>query len=152
MGLGARWLRVWGLDPLGECCCLLGGRHWRPVDNSGMAVGEPGRCARPGKHPWWVERDGQVVGFRHGALEAVAWERAAGRDALFGQGHGAGTRLAVVPGGRVMVLDLDSPRAMATFCRLAVWTWDWLLGAAKTPRGYHVWLRTALDGSANAAR
>ena len=27
-----------------------------------------------------------------------------------------------------------------------MWTWDWLLGAAKTPRGYHVWLRTALDG------
>jgi hypothetical protein len=146
--LGVKWLKVWGLDALGECMCLIGSRRWRAVDNY-AAVGGAGRCARPGKHPWWIEVDGEPVGFRHGTLQAVDAGTTAGREAL--AAGGAGTRLAAVPGDRVMVLDLDGDRALATFVRLAAWTWDSLIGAARTPRGYHVWLRMATDGWSSRA-
>jgi hypothetical protein len=149
-GLGVRWLKVWGLDALGECMCLIGSRRYRGVDNYG-AVGGAGRCARPGKHPWHIEVDGEPRGFRHGALQAVDRDTTAGAQAL--AESGAGTRLAAVPGDRVIVLDLDGPRAFATFVRLAPFTWDCMIGACRTPRGYHVWLKTAVDGwSSRAAK
>lgn len=137
VALGVTWLQVWDLDPLGECCCLAGGMRWNAGEN---AVGGAGRCARPGKHPWWIERDGEPVGYRNGALASGSLEQAQGWST-------AGNRLAAVPGDAVLILDLDGDKAFRTFVRMSRWmTQESFLGAARTPRGFHVWLRMATDG------
>lgn len=139
--LGVTWLQVWDLDPLGECCCLAGTMRW----GEGGAVGSAGRCARPGKHPWWIELDGEAIGYRNGALAAGDLEQAL-------KWGTAGNRLAAVPGDRVLVLDLDGDRAFRTFVRMSRrMTMESFLGAARTPRGFHVWLRMVTDGWTQSA-
>lgn len=126
---GDRWFYVWNRDPLGECCC------WRGTvrrDGTGAA----GSCGRPGKHPWITRSDGQLHGFVHGAADAGAWE-----DVQDRYGPVGGARQAAVTLADLIVLDLDSGRAVRDFARLAhTVPGERLLGVSGTPRGYHVWL------------
>ena len=126
--LGVRWLLTWKVDVLGDCCCLLGKRRG----------GGKGVCARPGKHPWKRVVDGESDGFTHGALDAVD------TIADLVKWRTAGNRLSAVPGKSVMVVDLDSRQALMTWARIEGGGWvpdENRLGVAKSPRGYHVWLR-----------
>lgn len=122
----AGWLLVWALGAAGECAC-------------------PRRygCPRPGKHPWAVRSGGDdVIGFPHGALSAVD-TLAAASGMLCG-----GNRLAVVPGDQIVVLDLDGDRAWRTFVRYMAGEipGNQFLGAARTPRGWHVYVGMAAGG------
>lgn len=131
---GPRWLLVWNRDLLGECCCYRG--TVRSGDGDGRAVGVGGNCTNPGKHPWSVRVDGEPVGFAHGAAEAgeYGWV-----TDVYGPPGGA-RQLAVTLGG-LLVVDVDGERALRDFARLA-WTVprEKILGVARTPRGFHVWL------------
>jgi len=135
---GRRWLAVWQLDVLGECCCREGSRRGgggADVLSGGGAWGEPGRCRTPGKHPWWVRVNGEDAGFRHGASDAV---ELAELGALPG---GWGSRRAGVCLADVVVVDIDSPRAMRAWIRvLDTVPVGMIMGIARTPRGWHVWL------------
>lgn len=132
---GPRWLYVWNRDPLGECCCWRGTRRVQDSDR-GSVVGAPGDCTNPGKHPWVVRDGGELVGFAHGAADALAYGELAQR---FGPVGGA-RQLAVVLDD-VLVVDLDSPRALRDFARLSFTVpKSKVLGVSTSPRGYHVWL------------
>ena len=130
---GPRWMLVWNRDSLGECCC------WRGTvrrDVQGMSVAQQGSCQRPGKHPWSVRVDGEGFGFVHGAADAIEYETLAD---LYGPPGGA-RQLAVVLDD-LMVVDLDGPRALRDFARLAYTIpREKILGVSSTPRGFHVWL------------
>lgn len=134
--LGVKFLLSWRLDLIGECCCPLGSRRWT---EGGVAVGSAGACARPGKHPWWTEDDeGDVRGYRHGALEAGSLAEALAM-------RNSRNRLAAVPGPGVIVVDLDSDRAFRTYVRL----WEAgsggdVVAVAQTVRGWHLWMIPAV--------
>lgn len=85
-------------------------------------------CANPGKHPWHG-------GYEHGALSATAEKPVDFPISL---------RLAAVPGPEVMVIDLDSDRAWWSMVRRLSGeiSGDELIGAAKTPRGWHIYVRS----------
>lgn len=126
---GARWLYVWNRDPLGECCC------WRGAQRQD-SVGTRGSCQRPGKHPWITRKDGEPVGFVHGAADAVEYGELVGR---YGPPGGA-RQLGVVLDGLLLV-DLDSPRAVRDFARMSFTVpRERILAVATSPRGFHVWL------------
>lgn len=127
---GERWFMVWNRDQLGECCC------WRGTVRPGDGTGMRGSCQRPGKHPWVTRADGELYGFPHGAADALGYLDVVDR---FGPPGGA-RQLAVVLEG-LLVVDLDGPRAVRDFARLAgTVPAGRLLGVSTTPRGYHVWL------------
>jgi hypothetical protein len=126
---GERWLLVWGRDPLGECCC------WRGTVRTGQGA-RAGNCTNPGKHPWVIRVDGQLYGFEHGAADALDWVDLADR---YGP-PGGSRQLAVVLDG-LIVVDLDSERAVRDFSRVAhTVPGERILGVSSTPRGFHVWL------------
>lgn len=126
---GERWFLVWNRDQFGECCC------WRGTVRSD-GVGVRGSCQRPGKHPWVTRVDGEIYGFAHGAADAV--EYGAVMD-LYGPAGGA-RQLAVVLDD-LLVIDIDGPRALLDFARVAgTVPKDRLLAVSTTPRGFHVWL------------
>lgn len=132
---GPRWLYVWNRDALGECCCWKGSRRLQD-DGAGWATGQAGNCQRPGKHPWVTKVDGEAVGFAHGAADALEYEQLIER---FGTPGGA-RQLGVVLDD-VLVVDLDSPRALRDFARMSFTVpKDKILGVSTSPRGYHVWL------------
>jgi hypothetical protein len=127
---GDRWFLVWNRDMLGECCC------WRGTVRTGDGTGARGSCQRPGKHPWVTRADGELYGFPHGAADALEYLDLADR---FGPPGGA-RQLAVVLED-LLVVDLDGPRAVRDFARMAASVpADRLIGISTTPRGYHVWL------------
>jgi hypothetical protein len=135
---GKRFLAVWQVDVLGECCCPAGSRRGgggADALSGGGAWGITGACRTAGKHPWWVRVDGQDVGFPHGTADAV------GLEELLALPGGWGTRRAGVCLGDVVVIDIDSPRALRAWVRLAdTVPADMFMGVARTPRGWHVWL------------
>lgn len=137
---GERFLLVWNIDPLGECCCPQGSRRWSVAGRDGSVeatVGGPGKCGSPGKHPWspWVE--GKRGGFAHGASDAVDLET------LRGYPRARVYRPAVTLAD-VVVVDIDSERALRDFARIRRCIPGRLVaGVAKTPRGWHVYLRVA---------
>jgi len=129
---GPRWLLVWNRDFLGECCCPRG--TVRRQDGS-AATGWAGNCQRPGKHPWVTKVDGAVQGFEHGAADALHYDEVLAQYGLTGS-----RQLAVVLDD-VLVVDLDSPRALRDFARLSFTVpKSKVLGVSTSPRGYHVWL------------
>lgn len=122
----AGFLLVWAIGPLGDCACP---RRYN--------------CVRPGKHPFTSGGKGEEAqGFPHGALSAVSTRAEA--EAF----RNPRNRLAVVPGGGLLCLDLDSDRAWRTFVRWCAdeIPGDQFLGAVKTPRGYHVWVLCEAGG------
>lgn len=125
---GSGWLAVWQMGAAGDCACP---RRYA--------------CPRPGKHPVWVRETSR--GFEHGALSAVATREEAVEIA--GSAAGVGRwRLAVVPGDGLLVVDIDGDRAWRSFVRYLsgeIGNGE-LLGVAKTPRGWHVYLGCAAGG------
>lgn len=122
-----KWLLLWSLTPAGECACPEG--TYRRSER-GHAVGGPRSCgSAPGKHPW-------TPGFPRGAADAASREEVISRHGEPGMARRWGVTLQ-----DVLLLDIDSPRAMRSFCRLAhTLPSDKLLGLAATPRGWHVYL------------
>lgn len=145
LDIGARWLRVWQLDHLGECVCPLGAAR---TVQSWTSVARPGQCPRPGKHPW-VLVDGRDETVRDGYPRGVA-DASEDLSVVLGQDpQDVRSRLAVVPGSSVMVADLDSPTAVRLWARLVAGGHvgrDQVMGVAQTPRGYHVWLACRAGG------
>jgi hypothetical protein len=126
---GERWFLVWNRDGLGECCC------WRGTVRADGVAGV-GSCQRPGKHPWVVRVDGELYGFVHGAADALEWEEL---QDTYGPSGGA-RQLAVTLDG-LIVVDIDGPRALRDFARMAhTVPKGKILGVSTSPRGYHVWL------------
>jgi hypothetical protein len=75
-----------------------------------------------------------VVGFAHGAADAI------GLAELLDMGR-TGNRRAAVCLGDVVVADIDSAQAMRSWARIWPTVPDGrVLGVARTPRGWHVWL------------
>jgi hypothetical protein len=137
---GPRYLLLWNIDPLGECCCRKGTVRSR----EDVAVAGPGSCERRGKHPWTMRLDGQLVGFRQGVSDAVVFEDL---ERVYGY-RGPGARRMGMSLRDVLVFDIDNQRALWDFVRLT-WSFgmDRILGVATSPRGWHVYL--ALDGGWN---
>lgn len=124
---------LWSVSPTGECCCPRGSS--RRQERGFYALGTTTHCggSGPGKHPW---SDGQR-GYVHGALDADESPEAA----IAKWGPLGGARRWAVTLGNVMVIDLDGPQAVLSFARLCHHVPDdKILGVAKTPRGWHVYL------------
>lgn len=132
----SRFFYLWNLDPaFGTCLCLRG--SWHAAGAHGESFAGPGRCGNPGKHPWHISREGAVRGFRHGVRDALPYAQLLEQHGA----PGAQRRLAASLSG-VMMIDIDSERALQSFYRISahVPKDDRLLGVAKTPRGWHVLL------------
>jgi hypothetical protein len=130
-----RWLLVWGVGGLGECCCAGGSVH-RDTER-GIGIGWAGTCSSVGKHPWVVRRGGQVQGFARGAADAAP--RA---EVVQQYGEPGGGRRWAYTLRDLILIDIDSEDALRSFHRLAgTVPRDKVLGTAKTPRGWHVLLR-----------
>lgn len=140
-----QWFGVWGKNPLGECACPKG--SWRQNVRDAWIAG-PGTCERPGKHPMvFTLSDGSTFGFPHGHNSAVPWPEWDGK--LRNSVLAAGGREAVALPGWIWVLDSDGPYAWSSLVRLfkaGVVGFDDVMGAAKTPRGWHVWIKMEHDG------
>ena len=132
---GPRWLYVWNRGLLDECACWRGAVR---KQGNGWVTATEGSCTSPGKHPWIKRQGGDLVGFEHGAASALDYAEVFAR---FGPPGGA-RQLAVVLDD-VLVIDLDSPRALRDFARCRESfkaAKDRLLGVSTSPRGFHVWL------------
>jgi hypothetical protein len=90
----------------------------------------------PGKHPWFVVQAGQPYGFRHGVTDALPY-----RQLLSEYGPAGGSRRLAMSLQDVAMLDIDSPEAMQSFYRIRKHVPpSKMLGIAKTPRGWHIYL------------
>ena len=130
---GPRWLYVWNRGLLGECACWRGTTRRQ---GDGWATVTEGSCTSPGKHPW-IKRDGEELGgFEHGAASALDYD-----EVIEKYGEPGGARQLAVVLDDVLVVDLDSERALRDFARCArTVAKEKVLGVSTSPRGYHVWL------------
>lgn len=130
---GPRWFMVWNRDGLGECCC------WRGTvrrQEGGAAYAAAGNCQRPGKHPWVVRAEGEPIGFVHGAADALEYG-----ELIETYGETGGARQLAVVLDDLLVVDLDTPRAVRDFARMRLTIpAQKILGISSSPRGFHVWL------------
>lgn len=131
----ARWFYVWGVGLQGECLCPRGSTHL--ADDHGGAYSRFHDCSSaPGKHPWHVFKDGRVQGFRHGVTDAVPYPQL-----LSEYGPPGGSRRLAMSLQDVLLLDIDSPEALQSFYRIRKHVpVSKMLGLAKTPRGWHIYL------------
>lgn len=132
----SRWFYVWGIGLQGECLCPRGSIHL--MDEHAGAYSRFQDCSSaPGKHPWSAVQDGQPIGFRHGVTDAVPYPR------LLSQfGAAGGTRRLAMSLQDVVMLDIDSTEALQSFYRIRKHVPpSKMLGLAKTPRGFHIYLQ-----------
>lgn len=130
----ARWFYVWGIGLQGECLCPRGATH---LEEQGAAYSRFHDCSSaPGKHPWHVWNNGEPFGFKHGVSDAVPY---GDLQDLYGP-PGGSKRLAMSLQD-VVLLDIDSVEAMQSFYRIRRHVpSNKMLGLAKTPRGWHIYL------------
>jgi hypothetical protein len=131
----SKWFYTWNVGPFGECTCPKGSYHRQGPDNSAYA-GNLDCGANPGKHPWSVWRDGELWGFKHGSQDAISY-----LELVETYGKPGGRRRYALCLQDIVMIDIDSLQALQTFYR--IWKHvpkDKILGVAKTPRGWHVYL------------
>lgn len=133
---GNKFFYLRGLDPAtGDCLCPRG--SWHLTGEHGESYGGSGSCGNPGKHPWWIRRGADVKGFRHGVKDALPYA-----ELLAQYGPAGGLRRLAMNLSGIMMLDIDNPRALQTFWRIRAHVpKQKLLGIAKTPRGWHLYLQ-----------
>lgn len=131
----ARWFYVWGIGLHGECLCPRASTHL--VESHGETYSRYHDCSSaPGKHPWHVWKDGQPQGFRHGVADALPYP-----ELLSTYGPAGGSRRLAMSLAGVVMLDVDSLDALQSFYRIRNHVpASKMLGLAKTPRGWHVYL------------
>jgi hypothetical protein len=123
-----RWLYCWGTDPLdGHCLCPRGSSHRTPYP--GVSIGQSLDCGQsPGKHPHPT--------FPHGAKDAVPYDELISEFSSPG-----GQRRMAMCLNDVIVIDIDSEQALQSFYRIRKHVpMDRVMGVARTPRGWHVFL------------
>lgn len=141
---------VWGVTPLGECACPRGAMR---SSNRDRSVGSRGSCGSVGKHPFYLAGKpgaggggGEGFGFPRGWRSAVSWWEWCRMAPLVRE---LGGRLAVAVPSSVWVLDVDSGIAWNGLVALvrsgAVREQD-CLAAARTVRGWHLWIRAERPG------
>ncbi len=130
------WLMLWSLSPTGECCCAQGSSQ--RMTRGSFAVGSGLDCGNgAGKHPWWVERRGEIFGYRHGSRDADPSQAVA--ELKWGRCGGA--RRWGVTLKDTVVIDLDSPESLQAYYRIAKHIpVEKIMGVARTLRGWHVYL------------
>lgn len=132
----ARWLYTWNVGPHSECTCPRGSFHRQGPDDAAYA-GNLNCGANPGKHPWKVFRNGESVGFSHGSQDALPLQ-----ELLEKYGSPGGRRRFALCLQDIAMIDIDSPASLQAFYR--IWRHvpkDKILGVAKTPRGWHVYVQ-----------
>lgn len=129
------WFYLWSIGALNECLCARGSFH-RTTDHD-VAVGGSADCGSgSGKHPFTVWKDGEVTGFRHGAADALPYQ-----ELIATYGESGGRRRLAMCLNDVIMIDIDSERALLSFYRFARHVpLDKIIGIARTPRGWHIYL------------
>ena len=90
----------------------------------------------PGKHPWFVWKEGVPYGFRHGVSDAVTYP-----ELLRTFGGPGGSRRLALSLQNILMIDIDSLAAMQSFYRIRKHVpSSKMLGLAQTPRGWHIYL------------
>lgn len=131
----ARWFYTWNVDPLGACTCPRGSYHRQGPDESAFS-GNLDCGSSPGKHPYAVWKNGESWGFPHGSRDAVSLF-----ELTETYGAPGGQRRYALCLGNIIMIDIDSVSATQAFYR--IWRHvpkDRILGVARTPRGWHVYL------------
>lgn len=131
----ARWFYVWGVGLHGECLCPRASTHL--TDEHGGTFSRFSDCSSaPGKHPWYTRRNDEDYGFRHGVLDALPYQ-----ELLTKYGPAGGSRRLALSLKDIVMIDIDSSQALQSFYRIRKHVpSSKMLGLAKTPRGYHIYL------------
>ncbi len=121
------WLYCWSTDPSGHCLCPRGSFH--RTDQPGISYGGPLDCgSAPGKHPHPT--------FPHGAGDSIPYA-----DLLEEFGPPTGQKRLGMCLQDVILFDIDSEHALQGFYRIRRHVpMDKIIGIAKTPRGWHLFL------------
>jgi hypothetical protein len=126
---------VWGIGLQGECLCPRGATHL--MDEHAGAYSRFHDCSSaPGKHPWFIWQNNAPYGFRHGVSDALPYPQL-----LAEYGPPGGARRLAMSLQDVVLIDIDSLDALQAFYRIRKHVPpSRMLGLAKTPRGWHIYL------------